>query len=72
MFTVRVIRGSTGSAISNEKVFVSFDSIFRGWLEQRTDEKGEAHFDADPGRGKVIVRGSTLETYLGGTVTVHV
>ena len=72
MVTIQVIRKATGKPIANEKVFISFDSWLRGWLEERTGESGEARFDADPGSGKVIVRGSTLETYLRGTVTVHV
>lgn len=78
MVTVKVMSQSSGKPVSGKRVKLSFDSgplWIGGGLsrEERTDSQGEAHFDNDPGNGKVYVDGRTAhEGRLAGRVVVYV
>ncbi len=68
MVTVRVFSKSSGKAIKGKKVSVSFDGLLRGMATEYTDSSGDAHFNVEPGSGKVYVDGtpSTRETLRDG------
>lgn len=72
MVTVRVVWQSSGKAADNQRVTLSFDG--RGVTpNQVTDRNGEAHFDAAPGSGKVIVNGTTRHHgRIEGRVVVYI
>ena len=57
-----------------KKVGIVFDGFFRGVTRDiRTDDRGEAHFDYDNGRGKVYVDGEARwEGYIEGRVVVYI
>ncbi len=73
MFTVKVIYSSSGKPRIGARVAASFDG-FRGVTkDEYTDSNGEAHFDNNPGGGKVYVDGS--EVYRGkieGRIVLYV
>ena len=61
MFTVKVINKNTGKPISNKKVGVIFNGLFRGCAKaQYTDNDGEAHFSEDNGEGIIYVNGNKV------------
>lgn len=74
MVSVKVIRQSSGKPESGAKVALGFDGFSRGVTsDQWTDSNGEAHFDAEPGNGKVFVSGHTeYDGYLSGQVVVYI
>lgn len=74
MVTVKVMSHSSGKPVSGKRVSLFFDGLIRGGSgEQRTDSQGEAHFDNDPGNGKVYVDGrNTHEGRLAGRVVVYI
>ena len=54
-FDVYVI-DSNGNPIEDKKVTVFFDSVFRGYVEEYTDESGHAYFyDLDEGEAEIYV-----------------
>lgn len=74
MVTVRLLSERSGKPIVGTKVSLGFDGLTRGVTKSEyTDQKGEAHFNADPGDGKVFVDGSTkYKGRLTGRVIVYV
>lgn len=74
MITVKLCYLADGKPAESVRVALGFDGFLRGVSEdQWTDSNGEAHFDNDPGNGKVFVRGSTSFTgYLAGRVVVYI
>jgi len=73
MVTIKVCYSQDGKPVKGKKVFVSFDGLLRGWLEEYTDSSGDAHFEAEPGSGKVMVDGRTVyEGKLSGRVVVYI
>ncbi|MEG3975685.1 hypothetical protein QT970_13835 [Microcoleus sp. herbarium8] len=74
MVTVKVVYRDDGKPVKNKKVALGFDSWARGITEDVwTDEAGEAHFDADPGDGKVYIDGDTVYNGdLRGRVVVYI
>lgn len=74
MVSVQVIRKSSGKPAEGKKMMVSFDGLSRGVAgNEYTNRNGEAHFDANPGNGKVIVDGSTVHKgRIEGRVVVYV
>lgn len=74
MITVKVVSKSTGKPVKGKKVSVSFDGILSGGSSKQeyTDTDGEAHFDNNPGKGRVYVDGSTKhEGHIAGRVVVY-
>ena len=72
MVTVRVFSKSSGKAIKGKKVSVSFDGLLRGMATEYTDSSGDAHFNVEPGSGKVYVDGNTVyKGNLAGRVVVY-
>ena len=74
MVTVKLVYKDDGKPVKNKKVSIGFDGWTRGITEDVwTDEGGEAHFDADPGDGKVYVDGSTVyKGEIAGRVVVYI
>ena len=74
MVTVKVCWKSTGKSAKGKDVVISFDGLMRGVTRKvLTDSNGEAHFDADPGTGKVIVDGErAFSGRIEGRVMVYV
>ncbi len=74
MITVKVVSANSGKPASGKRVSLSFDGFTRGMSSaQRTDSQGEAHFNSDPGKGKVYVDGRTAyEGRLAGRVVVYI
>jgi hypothetical protein len=74
MVTVRVLYGDTGKAAERAKVSLGFSGLLRGVTrDEFTDRNGDAHFDAEPGTGKVFVKGKKVhEGYLSGRVIVYI
>lgn len=74
MISVKVCWQQTGKAAENRKVALGFDGFFGGVSStEYTNSSGEAHFDNDPGSGKVYVDGSTVFSgRLEGRVVVYV
>jgi len=76
MISVKVVYKSTGKPVSGKRVKLGFDG---NWLpggfssDERTDSQGEAHFNNDPGKGRVYVDGKTsYEGDLRGRVVVYI
>ncbi|MFP4134142.1 MAG: hypothetical protein ACLFTJ_08310 [Halothece sp.] len=65
MVTVQVFSESTGKPLQGKRVSLRVDGPLGGSVgsEQRTNGSGEAHFDTEPKKGKVIVEGK--EKYQG-------
>lgn len=74
MVSIQVNRRSSGRPISGARVSLLFDGIFRGLRNaEYTGPDGIAHFDADPGRGRVFVSGrEAFRGRLAGHVMVYV
>jgi hypothetical protein len=75
MITVKVCYESSGKPASNKKVSLGIDELFRAGVtgSEWTDSNGEAHFDVEPGQGRVFVDGSTKHKgYLKGRIMVYV
>jgi hypothetical protein len=74
MITVQIFYMSTGKPAEIVKTGLSFNGMFRGGTEyQWTDSNGEAHFDCEPGDGKVYVGASMAhQGYLAGRVIVYI
>ncbi|MGE0885804.1 MAG: hypothetical protein AB7P14_19880 [Blastocatellales bacterium] len=75
MITVKVCHASTGKPASDKKVALGIDELFRGGVtsSEYTDSNGEAHFDVEPGEGRVFVDGSTKHKgYLKGRIVVYI
>ena len=73
MVSVKVVYASSGKPASGKRVCVSFSGLRGVTGNQITDSNGEAHFDAKPGHGKVIVNGTTkFEGKVEGRVPVYV
>jgi hypothetical protein len=74
MVTVRVVSQSIGKPAKGRKVAVGFSSMLRGTTSaEYTDSNGEAHFDANPGQGKMYVDGKTAyRSKIIGRVMVYV
>jgi hypothetical protein len=56
-FNVQVL-DDDGDPVVGKKVTVIFTSFFRGWLEEFTDDDGQAEFDYDsvePGKANIYV-----------------
>lgn len=73
MITIKVHNQSNGNPAKGKKVVLGF-GFGRGVTEaQWTDERGEAHFDADNGDGEVYVDGSTKHKgYLSGRIVIYI
>lgn len=55
MFTIQVIKGSTGKPVSGKRVRVSFDG-WRGLTNEKlSDSNGEVHFTENPGEGTIYI-----------------
>jgi hypothetical protein len=74
MITVKVVNQSTGKPVSDKRVSLFFDGLFRsGSGDQYTDSQGEAHFDNDPGKGTVYLDGKNVkEGRLEGRVVIYI
>ena len=74
MYTIQVFTKSDGKPLKDKRVQVFYEGFFRGnTQEQRTDERGEAHFDYDNGRGEVYVNGRwAYEGEIAGRIVVYV
>lgn len=74
MITVRVHSKNTGRAEKGVAVSIGFDGWFRGVTGKViTDSNGDAHFDCDPGHGRVYVHGKTVfEGMIEGRTVVYV
>lgn len=74
MVTVKVVWKDTGKPATDKKVAIGFDGWTRGMTgTEYTDSNGEAHFDADPGSGKVYVNGNTVFTgHISGRVVIYI
>lgn len=74
MVTVKVCYQSSGKPADGVKVCIGFDGFFRGMSsDEITDRSGEAHFDNEPGHGKVYVRGHNVHSgHLAGRVVVYI
>ena len=73
MVTVKVCYASDGKPVKSKGVTLDF-GLMRGMSgPEYTKSSGEAHFDADPGSGKVYVGGeSVYEGRLAGRVVVYI
>jgi len=73
MVTVKVVWRDTGKPAEGKKVSVSFDGITRGVSrDEFTNHNGEAHFDVQPGHGKIFVGGSVVrEGRIEGQTVVY-
>lgn len=76
MITVKVVSESTGKPVSGKKVQLGLDG---NWLPggmssiERSNSQGEAHFNNDPGKGRVFVEGRVAyEGDLRGRIVVYV
>jgi hypothetical protein len=73
MVSVQVVWKSSGKAADNQRVVLSFDGLRGVTGSEITDRNGEAHFDAAPGSGKVIVNGTNKQQgRLEGRVVVYI
>lgn len=66
MVTVQVFSENTGKPLQGKRVSLQVDGLLTGGSvgsKQRTNGSGEAHFDTEPKKGKVIVEGK--EKYQG-------
>jgi hypothetical protein len=75
MISVKVCWRQTGKPAESRKVMLGFDGLFSGGVSKTeyTDRNGEAHFDNDPGQGKVYVDGSTqFSGRLEGRIVVYI
>lgn len=73
MVTIKVCSKSSGKPVVGARVSISFNGLLRGVSgNEFTDSNGEAHFNVDPGSGKVFVRGdNAFEGDLRGRVIVY-
>ena len=74
MVTVKIVDEDSGRPAKGVRVALGFDGFFRGVTrDEWTDSNGEAHFDAEPGRGRVFVNGRTAyQGHLAGRIVVYV
>jgi hypothetical protein len=74
MVTVKLLYQDDGKPAKNEKVALGFDGFSRGVTgDEWTDDRGEAHFDNDPGNGVVYHKGSTVyKGRIEGRVVVYI
>ncbi len=74
MVSVKLVSKSSGKPIQGEGVSIGFSGLTRGVSStEYTNSNGEAHFNVDPGEGKVYVRGSAVKRgYLSGMVVVYI
>jgi len=74
MVSVKVCWQKTGKPAENKKVVLSFDGMFGGQSKHEyTNHNGDAHFENDPGQGKVYVDGNTAFTgRLEGRIVVYI
>jgi len=73
MVTVQVYWSSSGKPAGNQRVMLSFDGMRGVTSSQITNSEGRAHFDYNPGSGKVIVNGETkTQGQLSGNVIVYI
>lgn len=74
MVSVKVCWRKSGKPAEGKKVSVSFDGLSRGITSNEyTNNNGEAHFNADPGSGKVFVDGSTVYNgRIEGQIVVYI
>jgi hypothetical protein len=74
MITVKIVKQSTGKPSRGASVRLAFDTMGRGLTGKvDTDQEGEAHFNADPGSGEVLVDGHTKHRgHLSGRVVVYI
>ncbi len=74
MYTIQVFTKTDGKPEVGKKVQVFYKGFFNGnTQEMKTDEKGEAHFDYDNGRGEVYVNGRrAYEGEICGRVIVYI
>lgn len=74
MISVKVCWQHNGKPAENRKVVLSFDGFFSGMSKyEYTNHNGEAHFDNDPGPGKVYVDGKTAYSgRLEGRIVAYV
>ena len=60
MYTIQIIRESTGKPVKGARVVVGYDGLLGGVTDARyTDANGEVHINMDPGKGTVYVDGSS-------------
>ena len=73
MITVQVCSEQTGKPLQGKRVSLFFDGIIRGSSgDERTNGSGEAHFDNDPGKGKVFVEGKQKHKgHISGRMVVY-
>lgn len=74
MITIKVVRESTGHPVKGSRVTAGFSGFSRGITNHEyTDDKGEVHFDVDPGQGEVYVDGSTkYKGRISGRIVVYI
>ena len=64
-FTVQVL-DDDGDAVVGKRVHVSFTGLLRGWLEEFTDDDGQAVFDyenVEPGEAAIFVNDEKFGPY---------
>ena len=70
-FTVTVMRN--GKRIESARVRIWGSGFFDGYLDERTNDQGQANFNTGMGSGKVYVNGTLANTNcrFKGELTVH-
>jgi hypothetical protein len=74
MISVKVCYQDSGKPAKGVRACIGFSGFFSGMSsEEYTDSNGEAHFDNDPGSGKVYVNGKDVHNgHLSGRVVVYI
>ncbi len=74
MITVKVVHRSSRHPAQHYRVSIVFEAMLRGMPSyQLTDANGEAHFDSQPGAGKIWVDGTErYRGHLSGTVVITI
>lgn len=75
MVTVKLVSRSSGKPIKGKKVALGMEHMIGTGVTSGkwTDSNGEAHFDVNPGQGKVYVDGSKEHSgKLSGRVVVYI
>jgi len=74
MYTIKVIDHRDGKPVNYAKVGIIYSGFFGGVTKDlRTDERGEAHFDYDNGKGTVYVNGKkSYEGQIEGRIVIYI
>ena len=75
MVTVKVVYKSSGKAAEGLRVALYVSRFMASGVtdDERTDSRGEAHFDVEPCSGEIYVDGTTkYKGHLSGRMVVYV